>query len=57
MLESRAGAPLPAETLALAYVLLGYPAWQRLNAELRDPQRVGRAAEQVVNLLIPQANA
>nr|WP_307727956.1 TetR/AcrR family transcriptional regulator [Massilia terrae] len=57
VLESCAGAPLSAETLTLAYVLLGYPAWQRLDADLSDPERVGRAIEQVVTLLIPKANA
>ncbi|TFW05522.1 TetR/AcrR family transcriptional regulator [Oxalobacteraceae bacterium OM1] len=55
VLESWAGGPLPQETLTLAKVLLGYPAWQRVESELRDPERAGRAVEQAVQLLISKA--
>jgi len=55
--DSCAGAPLPDDTLALLHVLLGYPAWQQIESELRDSERAGRAVEQAVHLLISKAPA
>jgi AcrR family transcriptional regulator len=52
-------APITDEIFALAMVILDYPAWQRLNQMLNDPERVSSAAEQALQLLLsstPQAN-
>lgn len=59
VLNSIAGTSISEETFALAMVILDYPAWQRLNQMLNDPERVSCAAEQALQLVItklPQRN-
>lgn len=46
------GTPLNDESFALAMVMLDYAAWQRLGQMLDDPERVTRAAEQALQLLM-----
>lgn len=57
VLESCAGGALPPPSMALAYVLLGYPAWQRVESESGDPEQTGRTIEQVVQLLISKPSS
>lgn len=57
VLRSCADEALGPDRLALACLLLDYPAWQRIDAELREPDAVARAIEQVVTLLIFQSTA
>lgn len=59
VLDSVSGKPVTDEVFALAMVILDYPAWQRLDQMLNDPERVSSAAEQALHLLLsslPQAN-
>ena len=52
VLDRAAGAPVSDETFALAMVILDYPAWQRLNRTLNDPEQACGAAEQALQLLL-----
>lgn len=54
VLDTAAGRPVGDEIFALAVVILDYPAWQRLNQMLSEPQCVSYAAEQAVQLLLSQ---
>ncbi len=52
VLDSIAGAPVSDEIFALAMLILDYPAWQRLELMLTDPERVSHVAEQALQVLM-----
>ena len=56
VLDTVAGTSVNDETFALAMVILDYPAWQRLDQMLNDPERVSSAAEQVLQLLLMEGS-
>ena len=52
VLDAAAGRPIDEDTFALAMVILDYPAWQRLDRMLNDPDRVADAAGHALQLLM-----
>jgi len=52
VLDAAAGAPVSDDAFALAMVILDYPAWQRLDHMLGDPERVANAAGHALQLLM-----
>ncbi|HEY0844232.1 MAG TPA: helix-turn-helix domain-containing protein [Noviherbaspirillum sp.] len=52
VLDAVAGTPVGDDVFALAMVILDYPAWQRLDQMLNDPERVADAAGHALQLLM-----
>lgn len=52
VIDTAVGTPVDDETFALAMVILDYPAWQRLNQMLTEPERVSEAAARALQLLM-----